>query len=106
MRLALAAFDFCGHQLAKCGQEIEAHLQELHITNVEPDKRKKRSKARNAPKFDLRTRLFQMCGLDLTRIDGIEVTTALVVASEIGTDKHFTSWLGFCLGTKSPAARS
>jgi transposase len=50
---------------------------------------------------------FGMCGVDLTRIDGIDVTTARVVVSEIGTDmsrfptvKHFTSWLGLCPGTK------
>ena len=49
----------------------------------------------------LRTRLFQMCGVDLTRIDGVDATTALVVVSETGTDmskfpsdKHFASWLG------------
>jgi transposase len=48
-----------------------------------------------------------MCGVDLTRIDGIDVTTALAVISEIGTDMsrfptvgHFTSWLGLCPGTK------
>ena len=47
---------------------------------------------------DLRTLLFQMCGVDLTRIDGIDVTTALAVVSESGEDmtrfpsiKHFTS---------------
>ena len=52
-------------------------------------------------------RLFQMCGVDLTRIDGIDVTTALVVVSEVGadmrkfpSDKHFASWLGLCPGTK------
>jgi transposase len=68
---------------------------------------KKRGRARNDPKFDVRERLFQMCGVDLTRIDGINVTTALVVMSEIGVDmtrfetvKHFTSWLGLCPGTK------
>jgi len=65
------------------------------------------SYARNAPKFDLRTALFRLCGVDLTRIDGIEVSTALVVLSEVGTDmsrfasaKHFASWLGLCPGTK------
>jgi transposase len=107
LRQALDAFDFCGKQLLQCDEEIEAQLQRLHITEVEPDKGKKRSKARNAPKFDLRTRLYQMCGVDLTRIDGIDVTTALVVVSEIGTDmgrfptdKHFASWLGLCPGTK------
>jgi len=53
------------------------------------------------------TRLFQMCGVDLTRIDGVDVTTTLVVVSEAGTDtskfhsdKHFTSWMGLCPGTK------
>jgi transposase len=107
LRQALDAFDFCGKQLLQCDDEIEAQLHRLHITEVEPDKGKKRSKARNAPKFDLRTRLYQMCGVDLTRIDGIDVTTALVVVSEIGTDmgrfptdKHFASWLGLCPGTK------
>lgn len=107
LRQALDAFDFCGSQLQQCDDEIEAQLQRLHITAAEPDKGKKRSKARNAPKFDLRTRLFQMCGVDLTRIDGIDVTTALVVVSESGTDmarfpsdKHFASWLGLCPGTK------
>ena len=48
-----------------------------------------------------------MCGVDLTRIDGIDVTTALGGLSEIGADmraspaiKHFASWLGLCPGTK------
>lgn len=76
----------------------------------EPPKGKKPGRARNAPKFDLRTQLFQMCGVDLTPIDGIDgidVTTALVVVSEVGADmsqfpcdKHFASWLGLCPGTK------
>jgi len=48
-----------------------------------------------------------MCGVGLTRINGIDVTTALVVVSVIGTDmrrfptdKHVASWLGLCPGTK------
>jgi transposase len=72
LRRALAAFDFCGEQLQQCDEEIEAQLQRLHITAVELDKGKNRSKARNAPKFDLRSGLFQMCGVDLTRIDGTD----------------------------------
>ncbi len=107
LKQALDAFDFCGRQLAECDGEIEAQLQRLQAHEGEPVKGKKRSKARNAPKFDLRARLFQMCGVDLTRIDGIDVTTALVVVSEVGadmskfpTDKHFASWLGLCPGTK------
>src|SRR4051812_34183100 len=54
-----------------------------------------------------RTQLFRMCGVDLTRIDGIDVTTALAVISETGADMsrlasaaHFASWLGLCPGTR------
>ena len=107
LKQALDAFDFCGTQLAECDAQIQAHLQALHVREDEPAKGKKRGRARNAPKFDLRTQLFQMCGVDLTRIDGIDVTTALAVVSEVGadlskfpSDKHFASWLGLCPGTK------
>ena len=48
-----------------------------------------------------------MCGVVLTRIDGIDVTTALVVVSQVGSDmsrfasdKNFASWLGLYPGTK------
>ena len=107
LKQALDAFDFCGSQLAECDAQIQDQLQALHVREDEPAKGKKRGRARNAPKFDLRTQLFQMCGVDLTRIDGIDVTTALVVVSEVGadmgkfpSDKHFASWLGLCPGTK------
>ena len=107
LKQALEAFDFIGRQLAECDQEIEAQLQHLQTHDGEPAKGKKRSRARNAPKFDLRTQLFKMCGVDLTRIDGIDVTTALAVISETGTDMsrfptvgNFTSWMGLCPGTK------
>lgn len=107
LRQALDAFDFCGTQLAECDAQVQAQLQALHVREDEPAQGKKRGRARNAPKFDLRTQLFQMCGVDLTRIDGIDVTTALVVVSEVGadmckfpSDKHFASWLGLCPGTK------
>jgi hypothetical protein len=73
----------------------------------ESEKRKKRGRAPNATKFDLRTRLFQLFEVDLTRIDGIDVTTALAVISERGADMsrfpsvaHFAILLGLCPGTK------
>ena len=107
LKQALAAFDFIGTQLAECDQEIEAQLKRLEVHEGDPAKGKKRSRPRNAPKFDLRTQLFKMCGVDLTRIDGIDVTTALAVISETGADMsrfptegHFASWLGLCPGTK------
>src|SRR4051812_21930668 len=86
LKQALQAFDFIGTQLADCDVQIQAQLQSLQVYEGEPAKGKKRSRSRNAPKFDLRAQLFKMCGVDLTRIDGIDVTTALAVISETGTD--------------------
>jgi transposase len=107
LKQAVAGFDFVGSQLAEVDQEIERQLQDLEAHEGDPPPGKKRGKARNAPRFDLRSLLFKMCGVDLTRIDGIDVTTALAVISEIGTDmsrfpteKNFTSWLGLCPGTR------
>ena len=107
LKQAVDAFDFGVKQLLECDALIEAQLRVLQSSQGEPAKGKQRGRARNAPKFDLRTQLFQMCGVDLTRIDGVDVTTALVVVSEVGSDmsrfasdKHFASWLGLCPGTK------
>ena len=107
LKQALASFDFYATQLAECDHEIEQQLQRLHVHRGECAKGRKRGRTRNAPKFDLRAHLFKLCGVDLTRIDGIDVTTALAVISEVGADmskfpsvKHFTSWLGLCPGTK------
>jgi transposase len=107
LKQALALFDFYATQLTECDCEIEQQLQRLQAHDGEPGTGKKRGRARNAPKFDLRAHLFKICGVDLTRIDGIDVTTALAVISEVGADmskfptvKHFTSWLTLCPGTK------
>ena len=107
LKQALGAFDFVGTQLSECDGEIEQQLRCLQAHDGEPAKGKQSGRARNAPKFDLRTQLFKMCGVDLTRIDGIDVTTALAVISETGADMsrfptagHFASWLGLCPGTK------
>jgi transposase len=106
LKQALAHFDFIGTQIAECDIEIEAQLHQLQTHDGVPAKGTK-GRSRNAPTFNLRERMFQMCGVDLTRIAGINVTTALTVLAEVGADmsrfptvKHFTSWLGLCPGTK------
>ena len=107
LKQALNTFDFINGQITECDGQIEAQLARLHAHDGSPEKGKKRTRPRTAPKFDVRAQLFNMCGVDLTRIDGIDVTTALAVISETGADMsrfatvgHFTSWLGLCPGTK------
>jgi transposase len=67
-----------------------------------PPKARRHTKT-NEPRFDARTPLSRMAGVDLTTIEGIEEGPTLVIRSEIGTDmhrwpsvKHCWSWLGLC----------
>ncbi len=90
-------------KIDECDRKIEAKLEQFEdITGggTPAGKGRRRSQG-NAPSFDIRTHLYRMTGVDLTRIDGINGFTALKVISEIGTDmtkwpsaKHFASWLG------------
>lgn len=107
LKQATGRNDFFAEQLQECDQRIEAVMQQLQAYTKALGKGKKRSKSRNAPKFNLCERLLKMCGVDVTRIDGIDETTALNVVAEVGTDlsrfpsdKHFTSWLGLCPGAR------
>ena len=108
LKQAVALYDAYAGQLAECDRQLEKMLAALaaHEGQPKPAKRKG-GKGKNAPAFDMRTYLFQLCGVDLTRIDGIDVTTAFKVLTEVGADlsrfkdaKHFASWLGLCPGTK------
>ena len=91
-------------KIAECDHEIEAQLERFDERgDGEPPAAKPRKKNNrgNAPRFDVRSHLYRMTGVDLTQIDGVDGFTALKVVSEIGTDmtkwptaKHFASWLG------------
>jgi transposase len=72
LKHALDMFDFIGTQLAECDHEIEGQSQSLQVHDGKPAKGKKRGRARNAPKFDLRTQLFRMC----RRMDKPKAVTA------------------------------
>ena len=62
--------------------------------------------------FDLRGQLYHITGVDLTRIDGIEVQHAQTIVSAVGvdmrrwkTEKHFASWLGLCPDNRSSGGK-
>jgi len=112
LQQALEQYALLQQQLQACEQQIDACLQTF-VTHVESDPpqptpaRKRRSRQRQAPSFDVHTYLDAMIGVALTQIDGIDALTALKVLSEIGLDMtrwptgtHCASWLGVCPGNK------
>lgn len=107
LKQALAQYDFYLQQIQECDAELEAMYRDLPPSNPDqagspPPKPKGKAKARkNQAHFDLASSLYQIVGVDLTAIDGIDALTAQTIITEIGTDvsawptvKHFTSWLG------------
>jgi len=107
-------------RIAECDQALEHHLKGFadkstdtadegpqpsttarHQLRSGPKRRRKAGS--HAPQFDLGRELHRISGVDLTRIDGIDVGVAQTVISEVGLDMvrwadehHFVSWLGLC----------
>jgi transposase len=103
---ALAMYDSVAQRSVECDAKIEALLAPLGCHEVKLAGPAKRA-GKNTPSFDLRTALARWAGVDLTRINGLAVSSVLTILSEIGPDlsrfanvKHFCSWLGLCPGTK------
>jgi transposase len=107
LKQALRLYEFYQKQLRACEAQIEACLRGLadksNGARLPPSLRKQRKPEKNEVRFGARALLFRMSGVDLTLIEGISETTALVLLSELGTDlskfpheKNFVSWLGLC----------
>jgi transposase len=99
-------YDTYQKRIAECDQQLQKNLASLSDTlPVQPPTEKPKTKkpAKNAPRFDLSRELQRITGVDLTRIDGIDVMVAQTLVSEVGldmsrwkTESHFASWLGLC----------
>ena len=108
LQQAVEFYDFYQQQIAACNLQIAAQLQQMSgkaDPSELPDLPKARSK--HPLLFDVRSELYRLTGVDLTRIDGMNEGSVLKVLAETGTDmshwpteKHFASWLGLCPGNK------
>ena len=109
----LDTYETYQRKIAECDVEVEKHLAAMAarpqtldqeaLKNPSSRSRKPYKPRGNAPAFDLRRELERITGVDLTRIDGVDVMTAQTVISETGldmsrwkTEAHFSSWLGLC----------
>jgi hypothetical protein len=111
-------YDAYLQRIAECDQALEQHLKGVadKVADTAPDgepaptasrvhsgPKRRRKAGSHAPQFDLGGELHRISGVDLTRIDGIDVGVAQTVISEVGvdmtrwkTEAHFASWLGLC----------
>lgn len=99
LQQAVELYEFYLQKIADCDQQILAQLKHFDSSDgTDPDSKPPRS---------VEEALQRMSGVDLSGINGINTNTALKVIAEIGidmsrwkTEKHFTSWLGLCPGSK------
>lgn len=115
LKRQLEDWDHLQKQMAACDKDLRAMMQRLPAAaaNARPaaakreqkqkPKRRRGGKSRNDPNFDLAGEWKRVAGVDLTRIDGIKVSTVQTVFSEAGldmtqwpTEHHFASWIGLC----------
>jgi transposase len=96
-------------------EAIALQLRKMKKDSTLPELSKKpriRGRKPHDPRFDVRTALYLMTGVDLTAIEGIDEINALTLVSELGCDftkwptvKHFSSWLGLCPNFKQTGGK-
>jgi transposase len=107
LKQALALYDAYTVQIAECDQELEQQFSVLRPVHEDHDlppldtSDKRNTHSKNGPAYDARTLLYQLLGVDLVAISGLNASTVQTIIAEIGTDmsrwpsvKHFCAWLG------------
>jgi transposase len=114
LKQALDLYDFYSQKIADCDLKIEQEAKKLEskcdpkkIVEIGEKAQRRRKLRKHEYHFNLSFELKRITGVDLAKIPGIGVSTALSIVSEIGLDmsrwrsaKHFASWLGLCPGNK------
>ncbi|HUA67892.1 MAG TPA: IS110 family transposase [Candidatus Saccharimonadales bacterium] len=125
LRQSLENYRHLLRQMEACDEELEKALAKVLVNPVgvpenerppnppaaqpKPGKKKKFRKLKSSTglKRDLTAELTRICGVDLTKVIGLNVLGVLILISEIGVDmsrwrnaKAFCSWLGLCPGNK------
>jgi len=108
LKQSLAAYRQYQQWIADCDRDVEDRMKTIQsrvdLTQKTLPKPKYRGKPRrNQARFDLRSHLYRVYGVDLTAIPGISSLTAQTFLMEVGTDlsrfptaSAFASWLGLC----------
>jgi len=101
LKQAYDHYSFLQGQLKECDKECEKLVKELSDDDTPEQEIKASKKQKNSPDFNANQHLYNALGVDVTKIYGINTTTALTIFSETGvdikskfpTEKQFLSWL-------------
>ncbi len=107
---AVSLYETYPAKIAECEATIARYLgSQPNRPDEEPPPGDKsvRNRDRRRGGLDVRGQLYRMTGVDLFNLPGLGADTLLTLAGEVGFDmtpwrseKHFTSWLALCPGTK------
>lgn len=113
LQQAYELYEMYSQQMTAVDEEMEAMYAQLEAAaetdehDTTPPGANQSGRSKNRPNFDLATSLYQLAGVDLTQIDGIDTAIAQTILTEIGPDvrkwptaRHFASWLGLCPNNK------
>jgi transposase len=105
LKQALALYEFYTAQLRECDAAIEQQFQAIkpawedELPPLDPTD-KPDSHSKNAPSYDARSLLYELTGVDLVAIPGLNAGTVQTILAEVGTDmrkwpsvKQFCAWL-------------
>src|SRR5262249_9799985 len=74
-------------RIGSCDQKIEACLRKFKdVSEGRPLAKRRVARGKNDVSYDLRSLLLRLAGVDVTVLEGIQESTALVLLSEIGPD--------------------
>jgi transposase len=110
LRQAVDLYETYQAKIADCDEMIVKHVEEQpDLTEDSLPPQGKQNERRNSIRngVNVRELLFKKAGVDLFAVPGLKADTLLTLSGEVGfdmspwgTDKHFSSWLGVCPGTK------
>jgi len=107
LRQSLSLYDMHQELIAECDEAVAQRLDALNA-NIDAEReplpeRKTRRRSTKHPGFDVRARLHQLTGVDLTEVPGLADYSAACLIGEIGMDmsrwpspRAFVSWLRLC----------
>lgn len=115
LKQALQLYEIYQEKVKECELELMKVIQQQpHKTEAEPPPAERKLRARDKVRgeVDVRNELYKQTGVDLYRVPGLGPETLLTLRGEVGldmtpwaTEKHLSSWLGLCPGTRESGGK-